>query len=213
MFKESLGSKHSVDAYTWYLQKFMKFHVIKTFDDITRLDKKILQQYVELYIIQIKKEVSPNSISTYANPIKTFLEMNDIDLNWRKIKRLYPTQVKRSGGSAYSTNDVKMMLDSTNELRSKAIIHFLASTGVRIGAINEIRLRHLRDMPLGCKMITIYENSTEEYNTFLTPEATTMLNDSLDERKKHGRSMSKEERNELLIIVKQTNNTKPLDSF
>ncbi len=121
MFKESLGSKHSVDAYTWYLQKFMKFHVIKTFDDITRLDKKILQQYVELYIIQIKKEVSPNSISTYANPIKTFLEMNDIDLNWRKIKRLYPTQVKRSGGSAYSTNDVKMMLDSTNELRSKAI--------------------------------------------------------------------------------------------
>lgn len=192
MFEESLGSKHTVKIYTWYLKKFMKFHDIKNFDDIISLDKKIIQQYVELYVIQIKKEVSPNSISTYANPIKTFLEMNDIDLNWRKIKRLYPTMVKKSGNSAYSTADVKKMLDSTTILRNKAIIHFLASTGVRIGSVNEIRLRHLRDMPQGCKMVTVYENSTEEYFTFLTPEATTALNDSFDERRKHGEMLSED---------------------
>jgi hypothetical protein len=94
MFKESLGSKETVAIYTWYLRKFMKFRRIENYDDVARMDKKILQQYVELYVIQIKKEVSPNSISTYSNPTKTFLEMNDVDLNWRKRKNLILSLLK-----------------------------------------------------------------------------------------------------------------------
>ncbi len=37
--------------------------------------------------------------------------------------------VKRSGSSAYSTEDVKKMLDVTTKIRNKAIIHFMAFTG------------------------------------------------------------------------------------
>lgn len=151
--------------------------------ELQKLKKKELQKLVETYVIHLKKKVSPNTLPSQANAIKTFLEANDIDLNWRKIKRLYPAPVKRSGSSAYTTEDVKKMLDVTSQIRNKAIIHFLASSGVRIGSLPELKLKHVRDMPLGCKMITVYEDSIEEYQTFLTPEASKILDDYLEQRK------------------------------
>jgi len=147
---------------------------------------------VETYVIHLKRTISPNSISTYANHLKTFLESNDIDLNWRKIKRLYPAMVKRSGRSAYTTEDIKKILNATTHLKHKALIHFLASTGVRIGAVPDLSLKHLRAMPLGCRMVTVYEDSTEEYQTFLTPEAAKALDDYLEERKKHNEVLDDE---------------------
>jgi integrase/recombinase XerD len=170
----------------------MKYHNIKDFDSIVKIEKSELQKMVETYVIYLKKNISPNSVPSQVNTVKTFLEANDIDLNWRKIKRLYPAPVKRSGSSAYSTEDVKKMLDASPQLRNKSIIHFLASSGIRIGALPELKLKHIRDMPLGCKMITIYENSTEEYHTFLTPEASSVLDAYLDQRRKNNEILSEE---------------------
>ena len=41
-------------------------------------------------------------------------------------------------------------------------------------------------MPDNCKMVLIYGDFTEEYQTFLTPEASKSLDDYLDERKQLG---------------------------
>jgi len=183
MFQESLQSEHSRKKYTYLVGLFKNYYKIKDYDEF---EKSELQKMVETYVIHIKKNINPNTVPSYINPIKTFLETNDVDLNWRKIKRLYPTKIKRSGNSAYQTSDVKLMLDSTTQLRNKAIIHFLASTGCRVGAIQDLKLRHLRDMPLGCKLVLIYEDSTEEYTTFLTPEASNALELYFNERKTNG---------------------------
>jgi len=161
----------------------MEFYKLQDHDSIIQIDKKELQRLVETYVIHLKRNIGPNSISTYTNPIKTFLEVNDIDLNWRKIRRLFPAMMKRSGSSAYQTSDVKRMIDVTPQIRNKAVIHFMASTGVRIGALCELKLRHIKDMPFGCKMVTIYEDSIEEYQTFLTPEAAKALDLYLEQRR------------------------------
>jgi len=192
IFQESLKSPESVKMYTFIVKKFMKYHGIKDFDSVVKIEKSELQKMVETYVIYLKKNISPNSIGAQVNPIKTFLEANDIDLNWRKIKRLFPALVKRSGSSAYSTDDVKRMLDVTSQLRNKAVIHFLASSGVRIGAISDLKIKHIRDMPLGCKMITVYEGSIEEYHTFLTPEASSCLDDYFNQRRKNNEILTDE---------------------
>jgi|APSaa5957512535_1039671.scaffolds.fasta_scaffold42562_2 integrase len=186
MFEESVKSPISRKKYIYLVKLFMDYHKIKTFDDIVKNDVKELQALVETYVIHIKKSVNPNTVPSYLVPIATFLEVNDIDLNWKKIKRLYPAKIKRSGSSAYQTEDVKLMLDATPQLRNRALIHFIASTGVRAGGIQDLTLGNLRDMPQGCKMVLIYEDSTEEYNTFLTPEATNALELYFNERKSEG---------------------------
>ncbi len=192
MFEESINSEITRKKYLYLVKLFMEYYKIKDFDGITKIPQTELQKHLETYVIHIKKKVNPNTIPTYINPIKTFLEVNDIDLNWRKIKRLYPAKIKRSGNSAYQTSDVKRMLDCSTKLRNKAIIHFLASTGCRVGALESMQIRHLRDMPLGCKMVLVYEDSTEEYSTFLTPEATIALDLYHDERKSDGEIMNQD---------------------
>jgi len=139
-----------------------------------------------------KRNLNPNTIPTYVNPLKLFLESNDIDLNWRKIRRLFPAPVKPTGDAAYSTEDIKKMLDCTPNLRNKTLIHFLASTGCRIGALPELKLKHLTEMPLGCKAVQVYEDSIEEYYTFLTPEASKIFDSYLEQRKKDKEYLSPE---------------------
>jgi len=192
MFLESLNSEESQKSYVFLVEKFIKYYKLKDFDSVIKIDKIELQKMVETYVIHLKKKINPNSMKTYLNPIKTFLEINDIDLNWRKIKRLYPAKIKTSGSSAYSTEDIKKILDVTIQIRNKAIIHFISSSGVRVGAIPEIKLRHVRDMPLDCKSILIYEDSIEEYHTFLTPEASKSLDDYLQERVKNNEILNQE---------------------
>jgi len=49
---------------------------------------------VESYVMDLKKRVSPNSISTYIYGIQTFFESNEIELRWKKIRYLYSGNLK-----------------------------------------------------------------------------------------------------------------------
>ena len=151
-----------------------------------------LQIMIEDYVMDLKKRINPNSVPSYVHPLKLFLECNDIDLNWRKIKRLFPQPVKPTGDSAYSTEDIKKMLDCTPNLRNRALIHFLASTGCRIGALPAMKLKHLLEMPNDCKLVQVYEDSIEEYYTFLTPEASKILDECIEQRKKDNEFLNSE---------------------
>ena len=186
LFQNSLKSKESVKSYTWALEKFLEFYKVSDCDSLIILPKDKLQIMLEDYVINIKQRISPNSVPTYYFPIQSFLEANEIDLRWKKIKKLFPAKIKPSGAQAYSTEDIQKMLSVTSQSRNKAIIHFEASTGCRVGAIPELQLRHLIEMPMGCYTITVYEGTLEEYVAFLTPEASKSLNEYLDKRRADG---------------------------
>lgn len=76
---------------------------------------------------------------------------------------LLPPQKKKSGRKAYTTEQVRKILEFTPDLRNKAIIHFVAASGVRIGALPEFQIRSVDDMPGGCKSIIVYEGEKEEW--------------------------------------------------
>jgi integrase len=67
----------------------------------------------------------------------------------------------------------------------RAIILLLASSGIRIGAIPHIKLRHLQDTKL-----TIYENSNEQHFTYITPECRKALDKYLDMRSGYGEKLT-----------------------
>lgn len=151
------------------------------------MDAKMLQEMVEDYVMYLKsKNLARTTINMPINALQLFCESNDIELRWRKIRRMSPQQKKKSGRSAYSTEDIRKMLNFEPKLRNKAILHFMASTGIRVGAITDLRIKHLKNMSDGCMAITVYPDDLEEYTTFLTPEATTILNSYFDKRRSDG---------------------------
>ena len=89
MFEESIKSENSLRSYTWYVQKYVDYWKLKDFDSILKFPKEEIQKNVETYVIHIKKRVNPNSVPSYLKPIKLFLEVNDVELKWKKITRLY----------------------------------------------------------------------------------------------------------------------------
>jgi integrase len=87
----------------------------------------------------------------------------------------------------YSHEEIKLLAD-TGDFRFRALILLLAATGCRIGCIPSLLVRQLEKRGNVYK-ITIYENSTEEYYVFTTPEATKAINDYLDYRRRAGETI------------------------
>jgi hypothetical protein len=78
----------------------------------------------------------------------------------------------------------------------------MASTGMRVGALPHIRLKHLKRWNIAnttkdfIYQITVYGNSPKsKYLTFCTPETAKAIDEYLDMRKRHGESSLKIDEN------------------
>lgn len=186
IFENSIKSKATLKEYLKCLDKFQKIYHLKDYDSILSIEPKKLQEMIEDYVMDLKHQVSPNTIPTRIYPIQSFCEVNDVEINWKKIRRLYPAKQKTSGRKAWDTKNVQMMLDSCTDPRSKAILLVLASSGMRIGGLPGLKMKHLTDMKLGCKSICVYADSLEEYFTFINSEASSALEQYFENRKTQG---------------------------
>jgi uncharacterized glyoxalase superfamily protein PhnB len=118
--------------------------------------------------------------------LELFFVMNSRVVQFKKIRKMFPEKIKKTGAIPWTTEDIQKMLDVAKSKRNKALIHFLASTGCRIGSLVELKLKHVTDMSEDCKAVLFYEGSNEEYYSFLTPEASNALNEYHEERRKQG---------------------------
>ncbi len=186
LFENSLKTEATRKMYLYFLDKFKDFYRLNDYDSIIAIGTPQLQIMVEDYVMMLKKKIGANSMRTYMAGIQAFLETNDIELRWKKIHRLFPAKTKKTGGRMWTTDDIQVMLSNVRDLRQKALIHFLAASGVRRGAIPELKLRHLKDMPNGCKSVLVYEDSLEEYTTFIHAEAVSCLEKYIEHRRADG---------------------------
>jgi integrase len=102
-----------------------------------------LQSQIIDYIIYLKgQRLSGNSINTRINSIKKFYESNDIDLRWRKIKGYMGSKRRVKKDRPYTYEEIRKILDKANE-RERVVIYLLISSGMRIGALNTLKIKHL----------------------------------------------------------------------
>ena len=143
IFENTIKSEASRKTYLYHLNKFLTFFNVKDYDGLASVPQEKLQIMLEDYVMHLKKTVSPNAINLPIATVKAFLDCNNVELRWSKINRLKPARVKKTGGEAWLTSEVSKMLTFTTEIRIKTLIHFLASSGIRIGALEDIKMRHI----------------------------------------------------------------------
>jgi integrase/recombinase XerD len=186
VFDKYIKSDHTREMYVYLFKRFAKWTKIDDTNGLLQLKESYLQELVEDYMMYMRKRILPNSFPPIVAALELFFSMNDKIMNWKKIRKMIPAFVKKSGRNAWQTEDIQKMLESTTSKKNKALIHLLASTACRVGAIPELRLKHVAIMPDGCKAVLMYEGTNEEYDTFLTSEASRALDVYLDERRKDG---------------------------
>ena len=97
LFENSVKSKITFREYLKRLEKFREFCNTDSFDSLSRMQPVKLQEMLEDYIMLRKKQINPNSIPVKFFAIKSFLEINEVELKWRKVTKLFPAKIKKTG--------------------------------------------------------------------------------------------------------------------
>lgn len=198
LFLESCKSEYTKKLYKFALKDFMSYGNLKRCQDILLLDRDDLQILLEDYTLNLKRTKQPKTSKCYLGGVKHFMDMNDIMLNFKKAKKLLPDNLKPAGRKAYTNDDIKEMISYSSSKKFVAIVHILASSGMRIGSIPDIQFKHLEDMAHGCKSVLVYPNTKDEYTTFISQEAVHALEIYIEERKSKGETITSES----FVIVK-----------
>jgi len=185
-FYEVLKTPATRKTYEIQMRKFFGY-AHTDYDGLVKLPDDEIEELIFNYIVALKLKTektgmpNPNTYRSILAPIQTFLEQNDVLLNWKKLKRYCPARIPLSNQLAYRTDHIQNMFKIVNCPRDIAFVHLLASTGIRIGAVYDLTCGDVHYIKDGA-VILIYKDTTSEHRVCLTPEATTALKDYLATR-------------------------------
>lgn len=195
IFIEGLKSPVTKAAYSYALQKYMNQLNVSNPDDllINQENPNTIQNQIINYLIQLKNP--PHSLryatrSQYLAAIMTFYELNDVALSKKKIYRYLGEEERPIENRGYTTEEISKMLDVCDE-RTRAIILVLASTGIRIRAIIELKLEDLVMIPdYHLYQVRVYSDSKQRYLMFTTLEAAKAIDVYLKYRERSGERLA-----------------------
>ncbi len=138
--------------------------------------------------VEVKKDLQPKSVALYFSTVKLLYTMNDILMNWTKISKMMPEKTTQED-RAYRKEEIDKIL-KVADIREKVIVLLLATAGLRIGALPDLKVKHLspmnsKDGKLLAARLTVYPNTPDEYFTFITPECYTAIQEYLEYRKRN----------------------------
>ncbi len=186
-FEQGIKSRQTLNNYRDHLKHFKNFAKFENYDSLIIQPVEQIQTMVEDYLIHIKENRHPNSVPILMLGVRHFFVMNRIPLYWEIIRKMYPPKKKSARFKPWTTQQIQKMLSVTTSKRNRALIHFLSSTGARVGVIDgNFTMKYLEDITEGCKAVLLYPDENEEYWAFLTPEASNSLDEYHEERRNKG---------------------------
>lgn len=194
-FIHSLKSSKTRADYLRSLGYYMSFLKVELqgerndyYEKLLQQDPKIIASDIIDFIIHLKdqKKVSPATINSYVAAIRHFYDMNEVDLKWKKINSFKGEFYNVVEDRPYAREEIKLMVDHA-DLRNRAIILLMASSGMRVGALPELKIKDF--LPIDkyrIYQITVYKKSRSKYITFCTPEARKQIDSYLQWRERCG---------------------------
>jgi integrase len=196
-FTQTIKTPKTRSNYIQALKYYMHFSRVQDYDELlqTIKDPKDIQRNIIMFIERCKqRNLSFSTIQGYVAGIKHFYEYNDIDLKWRRINAHQPARQKVVDDRAYTHEEIKRMVDIAN-LRDKAIILTMASSGMRVDAVHPIKMKDLTTIEyngISLYEIRVYPLSNEEYRGYVTPEGKSAIDDYIRWRKQCGERITDE---------------------
>ena len=140
------------EKYQKRLEKFFDFLVLdgttveeKSKGFIMRIEKEGIQwvfnsliKFMQFHIERVnRKEITGSTVRNYLKSIKTFCEMADIPMAWKKITRGLP-RGKNYADDRITIEEIQKLLEYPDR-RIKAIVYTMTSSGIRLGAWNYLK--------------------------------------------------------------------------
>jgi integrase len=136
----------------------------------------------------VDKKYTRGTVNNLVCPIIYFLDNNDIELNKRMIRRYFPSDESVQDDRPYTFDEIRKIL-SVCDLRTRAMILLMVSTGMRIGALHSLRIGDLTKIEHESSVlykVQVYARTRDRYICFTTPEAYNAIQEYLEYRKRCG---------------------------
>lgn len=161
----------------------MNFCGLHSVDELLNID---MQKAIINYVVSLRNnKLSHNTIHVLLAPIYHFCEMYDIVVNKKRIRKYKGERLRVVKDRAYTHDEISKFLNLSN-IRLKVVVLLMASSGIRVGSINALQIKHLHKITDDIYKITIYENSSDEYFTFCSPECSKAIETYFEYRKRNG---------------------------
>lgn len=135
-FINSLNSESTRKSYEFCIEKFLN-HYNTDLDSLLKLSTNDISNLVIRYLVGTK--ISKSYKNQILSAIMHACEMNDVILNWKKLKKFIKsdkTDNEISGKDrAYTHEEIQKILGFSDQ-RNRTAFLLLASTGMRIGAMH-----------------------------------------------------------------------------
>ncbi len=193
----STTSKH----YMSHLRKYQRWSPCMSYDELVNRDIDSIQEELEKYVEVMQNEEGHHKsyMKLAFAGITLFYGMNNKIINKIRIQKMIRPDEQIIQLQAYTTEDIRKILSAINKNklrkhpryiltrpRLRAAVHFLAASGCRIGGMTSLKVSDLEKIE-GCYFARFHSGSTYEYVSFLTPQATEVLDEWLEVMEKHVR--------------------------
>jgi integrase len=188
-FINSLHSESTRESYRFCLEKFLYHYGINLLSFLKLPQQDIINLVIK-YLVD--KKVSRQYKNLITATLKHACEINDIVLNWKKIKKFVHSE--KTGNEtngrdrAYTHQEIQKILGFCDQ-RIRTAFLLLTSTGMRIGALQTLKVDELEKIDDIYK-INVYSGDKEEYFTFCTPECAREIENYLEYRKRRGEKIN-----------------------
>lgn len=136
------------------------------------------------------------TIRNYYKAIKLLCDMNELVLGWKKITKGLPKQVNASNDRVPTIEEIKKLIEYPDR-RINAIVFTFASSGIRLGAWDFLKWKHIvplygKNGELTAAKIIVCAGEDEQYYSFISCEAYLALKDWMDFRSSYGETITGE---------------------
>jgi integrase len=142
------------------------------------------------------KELKGGTIRNYLFAPKLFYDVNDLKFDWRQIKRGLPVANYVAHDRSPTLQDIRKLITNSDR-RIKVIVLIAISSGIRVGAFNYLKLKHVIPIEnekkeiIAAKLV-VYEGEPDQHVSFITPEAYQAVQEYVEFRKLHGEKITGE---------------------
>ena len=156
-----------------------------------------LIRFISFQNERVKKgKISPATVPNYFKPVKLFCELNVLVFNWNKIRRGLPTGRQAANDRAPTPEEIQKLMNYP-DWRIKPIVYTMISSGIRIGAWNFLRWKHVfpiqdDDGQIIASKVIVYGGEPEEYYSFITSMAYRSLKEWIETRQSYGEKITNE---------------------
>jgi hypothetical protein len=190
-FVDVIDNERTRQEYVSALRLFMEHYQVSKYEELLKLSTNEAEDMIIQYILSMKKKALSEGIVTLrVSAIRKFFSSNRVNLNWDYVNQHKGKFKKKQKLEAYNHEQIEKLLQVC-DLRTRCLTLIFTSTGIRVGALPELRKRHLKRVG-DLYQFTIYENEEDEYITYCTPECATAIDNYFAYRERSGEVITKE---------------------